>query len=195
MIADASTTSTELCILDHLSKLASADPKSKHVTTLLDRFEHHGPNGKHRCLVFEPMGPTVVSLVGELTENKPKVYGKRQRYPKWMAKKILVHTLRGLAFIHQNRVVHSDVQPGNLLFSIDDITALQEDELRQDEAATAVPLCRTDGKADIWAPQNLYLEQPLFDRVQLDSRLSVKLSDLGAGEAVARPNIPRHNVF
>ncbi|EKG15550.1 hypothetical protein MPH_07216, partial [Macrophomina phaseolina MS6] len=181
MVAKASTSDTELAILAHLSQLAREDPKSQHVTTLLETFTHQGPNGIHRCLVFEPMGPTAASLVEELPENQPIMYGKPVRYPYWMARKILLHTLRGLAFLHQNGVVHGDVQPGNLLFAIDDISSVSEDQLKQDETSTAVPLQRVDGKVDKWAPKALYLKQSLHERVRLAPEdLCVKLSDLGA---------------
>lgn len=132
------------------------------------------------------MGTTAASLVGELPENKLKQYGKAQRYPKWIAKKILLHALHGLAFLHKNGVIHGDVQPGNLLFSIEDIGLVEEEELKQDEANTAIPLHRVDRKADRWAPTNLYLKQPLHDRVQICPELRVKLSDLGSGEPLTK---------
>jgi serine/threonine protein kinase len=188
MAAKASTENTEQLILAHLSKLAPKDPKAQHVAVLLDTFQHQGPNGVHLCLVFEPMGTTAASLVEELPENKPKKYGKPQRYPKWMAKKILLHALRGIAFLHQNGVVHGDVQPGNLLFSIQSIEDAKEDELKQDEASASIPLQRRDKKVDRWAPTNLHLKQPLYDRVRIGPDLCVKLSDLGSGEPLTELN-------
>ncbi|OMP85157.1 SRSF protein kinase 2 [Diplodia seriata] len=191
MVAKASTTITELSILDHLSQRAPSDPNSQHVTTLLDTFTHTGPNGTHRCMVFEPMGITAASLVEELPENKPKTFGVRQRYPYWMAKKILRHALLSLAFLHSNGVVHGDVQPGNMLFAIDDLSSVAEDELKQDEASTSVQLRRVDGKEDRWAPKTLYIPQPLHDRVQLvPEHLHVKLSDLGACEPLFSSPLP-----
>ncbi|KAF1951326.1 kinase-like protein [Byssothecium circinans] len=187
MAAKASTVDTELRILEHLSKQAPRDANAQHVMTLLDTFQHQGPNGNHRCLAFEPMGTTAASLVEELPENKPKMYGKTDRYPKWIAKKILLHALHGLAFLHKNGVVHGDVQPGNLLFSIGDISSVKEDELKQDEASTAVPIQRLDGKADRWAPTNLYLAQSLHDHLHIGPGLHVKLSDLGSAFWLASP--------
>ncbi|KAF1918241.1 kinase-like domain-containing protein [Ampelomyces quisqualis] len=180
MIAKAASSATELLILEKLSKLAPMDPNSQHITVLLDEFQHEGPNGKHQCLVFEVMGATAASLVEELPENKPKMYGKVERYPKWLSKKILLHSLRGLSFLHSNGIVHGDMQPGNMLFSAQDICTVDEDELAQDEETTAIPLQRLDGKTDRWAPKNLYLQQSLHDRVKLTPQLLVKLSDLGS---------------
>jgi serine/threonine protein kinase len=185
MIAKANSSVTELSILEKISSAASKDPDSKHITILLDEFQHEGPNGKHQCLVFEAMGATAASLVEELPENKPKMYGKVERYPKWIAKKILLHALRGLAFLHRNGVVHGDIQPGNLLFSIQGIDNIEEDELVQNESTTAIPLQRLDGKMDRWAPKNLYLQQSLHDRVELTTELVVKLSDLGSGDSTS----------
>jgi serine/threonine protein kinase len=128
------------------------------------------------------MGATAASLVEELPENKPKMLDKVERYPKWISKKILLHALRGLSFLHRNGIVHGDMQPGNLLFSFQDIGTVEEQELAQDESETAVPLERLDGKTDKWAPKNLYLKHSLHDHIKLTPQLVVKLSDLGSGE-------------
>jgi serine/threonine protein kinase len=185
MVAKAASSTTELSILEKISSVASKDPDSQHITVLLDEFQHEGPNGKHQCLVFEAMGATAASLVEELPENKPKMYGKVERYPKWMAKKTLLHALRGLAFLHRNGVVHGDFQPGNILFSIQGIDNIKEDELVQDESTTAIPVKRLDGKMDIWAPKALYLKQSLHGRIELTEELRVKLSDLGSGDLIS----------
>lgn len=182
MIASAKSSETELSILEKLSTTALTDPDSRHVTVILDEFQHEGPNGKHQCLVFEAMGATAASLVEELPENKPKMYGKVERYPKWVAQRLLLHVLRGLAYLHRNGVAHGDLQPGNILFSIDNMDSIPEEELKQDEKNTSVPLKRRDGKIDKWAPPQLYLKQSLHGRVQLNSQLLVKLSDLGSGK-------------
>jgi serine/threonine protein kinase len=182
MIAKATSSATELLILNRLSCLAPKDLDSQHITALLDAFQHQGPNGKHQCLVFEVMGATAASLVEELSENKPKMLDKVERYPKWMSKKIPLHALRGLSFLHRNGIVHGDMQPSNLLFSLQDIGTVEEEELAQDESETAVPLERLDGKTDKWALKNLYLKQSLHDHIKLTPQLVVKLSDLGSGE-------------
>ncbi|KAF9701433.1 hypothetical protein EKO04_000677 [Ascochyta lentis] len=193
--AESSTACTELTILDHLSKVAHKDPNSRHTMQLLDSFRHKGPNGIHQCLVFEPMGGSAASLVEELPENNPKMYGIPQRYPKRMAKIILLHALRGLSFLHQNSIVHGDFQPGNLLFSINSIDEVEQQHLEQDEAHTAVPLLRLDGKTDRWAPTKLYVRQSLHHHAQLGLDLCVKISDFGAafrtGSPPPKPVTPR----
>lgn len=76
--------------------------------------------------------------------------------------------------------MHDDLQPDNILFSVQGIDNIRE-ELVQDESTTAIPLQRFDGKTDRWAPKAIYLKQSLHDRVELTSELQVKLSDLGSG--------------
>jgi hypothetical protein len=148
---DRQIRATELSIFKHIGEAAPTDPMATHVMMLLDNFQHSGPNGTHRCFVFEPMGSTAASMVNK---NRIKLFGKRVRYPKWMAKLILKHALLGLAFLHRNNIVHGDLQPGNLLFSISDINSLSEEELKQDQSqqdqsTTPQLLERLDGIHDI----------------------------------------------
>lgn len=52
----------ELEILKHIGKTDPNNPGYQHVAHLLDSFVHEGPNGDHLCLVFEPMGQSVLDL-------------------------------------------------------------------------------------------------------------------------------------
>ncbi|KAE8831049.1 hypothetical protein PTNB85_07636 [Pyrenophora teres f. teres] len=209
---------TEILIHKHLSENTSEDPRSRHVTALLDEFQHEGPNGKHRCLAFEPMGATATSLVDYLTGNNPNIelldknnppeeeYSDENdseeeyfdqdnpqiiysavRYPKWIAQKILGHALRGLAFLHRNGIVHGDLHPGNILFSIDNIHTMGENELLQDEASTKIVVRRVGEERGRSTPMTLFLAQYLHKHIKLDSRLVIKLSDLGASFWVDSP--------
>lgn len=124
---------------------------AKHITQLLDEFQHHGPNGTHTCLVFEPMGPSVNSMVEELPQFKPRKMGMKIRYPPQMAKGILKQSLQALALVHKNGIAHGDLQPGNMLFALENIDAKPEDDLRQDEdektGSISPPVQRLDGEA------------------------------------------------
>ncbi|KAI1357586.1 kinase-like domain-containing protein [Xylaria arbuscula] len=83
-------------ILRHVFRVAPVQAAC-YITRLLDEFEHVGPNGLHTCLVFEPMGPTVNSMVEELPQFKPRKFGMKVRYPPRMARAILKQSLEGLA--------------------------------------------------------------------------------------------------
>jgi serine/threonine protein kinase len=116
--AGASAACDEIAILEHLSSVAGEQPDYQHITRLLEHFELQGPNGSHRCLVFEVMSMTAASLAQSLPENH------QRRYPVWIANKILLHTLRGIALLHKNEIVHSGIQPTKLLFSTKNIILL-----------------------------------------------------------------------
>ncbi len=47
-----------------LKQIGDKDPEGKRpVVHLLDWFEHHGPNGKHVCIVLEELGDNLLTLV------------------------------------------------------------------------------------------------------------------------------------
>ncbi|GJJ15715.1 hypothetical protein Clacol_009993 [Clathrus columnatus] len=153
--AEASVSETEFGIIQFLSQKADIDNRSQYFFTLLDTFILHGPNGTHRCLVFEPMGPSAESL--ELPDQKP--FQSIPSFQKSIAKIIFLHALRGLAFLHENNIVYGDIRSRNLLFSLNDITNVEENELRQDETIpwSFAPVRRRNGKKDKWAPNIIYL--------------------------------------
>ncbi|KAI9747830.1 MAG: hypothetical protein M4579_007378, partial [Chaenotheca gracillima] len=185
----ASSADTELEFLKYLSLEVPQGPARKHVMSYLDMFDHRGPNGVHRCIVFEPMGPNADSMVEELPANKPKMYGKRQLYPPWMAKSMLRQALLGLDFLHKNGVCHGDFQPGNLLFSLKDLTSVGESELSQDYSQRSIskPIRRVDGSFDPSAPKYLAVDQPLTKFTDLSPDFVLKVSDLGAAFFVSDP--------
>lgn len=155
----------------------------RHITQLLDEFEHHGPNGIHKCLVFEPMGPTVTTMVEELPQFNPRKRGMKARYPPQMTKSILKQSLEALSFLHANGIVHGDFQLGNILFALDDIDSQPEDVIRQKEdvqgRSISPPVQRLDGKRDLWAPRHLCIAQPLVPFTNCAEGSKVKLSDMG----------------
>ncbi|KAI9747914.1 MAG: hypothetical protein M4579_007359, partial [Chaenotheca gracillima] len=187
--ADASTSAdTEIKFINYLTDEVPDSPGKKNVMSILDVFNHSGPNGDHTCIVFEAMGPNADSMVDELPGNKPKYRFRTNRYPPWMAKSMLRQALLGLDFLHKNGVCHGDFQPGNLLFSLKDLTAVG-DNLSQDfsEDAVSDPIQRVDGSNDPSAPKFLAIDQPLTKYTDLSPEFVLKVSDLGAAFFVSDP--------
>lgn len=175
-----------------LRRLIDAAPEGrKYITQLISEFKHRGPNGVHKCLIFEPMGPTVNTMVEELPQFKPRMWGMTVRYPYWMAKSILKQSLQALAFLHENGIAHGDFHPGNMLFALSDIDSKPEDELRQKEDVEAElvspPVQRLDGKQDKWAPRYLCVAQPLVYPPDYANGFEIKLSDMGGAYAFDKP--------
>ncbi|CAJ0553206.1 Ff.00g117180.m01.CDS01 [Fusarium sp. VM40] len=182
LVSKRTKSSQELQILHHLANVAPEDG-AQYITQLVTEFEHHGPNGVHKCLVLEPMGPSVNSMVEELPQFKPRLRTMNIRYPPQMARSILKQSLQGLAFLHRNGIAHGDFHPGNMLFSLTDINGYEEDVLRQVEnvesQSTSPPVVRRDGKQDKWAPRYLCIAQPLGSFASPVDEFRIKLSDMG----------------
>jgi serine/threonine protein kinase len=142
-------------------------------------------------LVLEPMGPSVSSVL-----NAPQLeYDPRNRQPrrfdKRRTKAILRNVLSGLSFLHHSGVVHGDIQSGNMLFAIQDLTAVEARKLRQDEADRKVEyLVRSDGKTDKWAPKYLVVAEPLDEYVLREPDEFVKIIDMGGGTYEIKLNGP-----
>ncbi|KAJ2966941.1 hypothetical protein NQ176_g9907 [Zarea fungicola] len=192
LVADASGQTNEVRMLRHLASSAAIEGK-RHITQLLDEFEHRGPNGTHRCLVFEPMGPSVNTMVEELPQFNPRRFGMKVRYPPPMARSILKQCCQALAFLHENGVAHGDFHPGNMLFAVPDLDSVADEELlRQEEnvrtASTSPPVERLDGKPDKWAPRYLCVAQPLAPFTHHDDAgFTIKLSDMGGAFFLTEP--------
>ncbi|KAJ5496609.1 hypothetical protein N7463_008596 [Penicillium fimorum] len=179
LVSDLSGSTTELRLLRHITKVAEG---TRHITQLLGEFEHRGPNGVHKCLVFEPMGPSVNSMVEELPQFNPRRQEMKVRYPPQMAKSILKQSLQALAFLHENGIAHGDFQPGNILFALKNLGPTPEELLRQEDVqadSISPPVQRLDGKQDKWAPRYLCVAQPLVPFTYYAEGFKVKLSDMG----------------
>ncbi|PSR82141.1 putative serine protein kinase [Coniella lustricola] len=194
LVSEISRSTNEPQILHDIAKVTKTGVSndSRHVTQLLDEFEHQGPNGHHKCLVFEPMGPTVNSMVEELPQFKPRTFNMTVRYPPKMAKSILKQSLQGLAFLHGLGIAHGDFQPGNMLFPLRKIDSKPEAELQQNTSGDSwesipVPVERIDGKKDEWAPPYLYISQPLVRFANYSPGFKIKLSDMGAAYYFSDP--------
>ncbi|KAF8957039.1 kinase-like domain-containing protein [Flammula alnicola] len=87
-----------------------------HCPRLLANFIHPGKDrdGDHLCLVTDVMGGDVKSL-------QVKVAGK-EGLPLPLVKRILLHTLWGLAHMHHCQIVHTDLKHDNIMFDTGSIT-------------------------------------------------------------------------
>ena len=80
------------------------------VVQLLNSFIHHGPNGKHFCMVFEIMGVTLLEII------------KRYNYkgiPLPIVRVIAKQVLIGLDYLNRMcGIIHTDLKPENVLICL-----------------------------------------------------------------------------
>ena len=84
--------------LQTMRELASYHPSSKHVVQLLDDFDLAGPNGSHKCLVQEILGPNIPDVIDSCFSDG--------RLPGRLAKTIAKQSLAGLNYLHQRNIGH-----------------------------------------------------------------------------------------
>jgi serine/threonine protein kinase len=133
-----------------------------HIVTLLDSFKHDGPNGKHECLVFEPMGPAVAACYDP--DCNPILA--------WQAKSICKQLLTALKCLHDLGIAHSDSNPGNLLLSL---------TIPIQQPSSGGKCWSTGVKGNPQIPERIYENRPLTEFWDREVPVELKLSDLGAG--------------
>jgi serine/threonine protein kinase len=92
--------------------------------------------------------------------------------------------LLGLHCLHNGEIAHGDLNPGNFLLAIRQLSSQDVKKIRTacENSDQFAPVRRIDGEQDLGAPRYLYVDRPLVDYVDMTHEVSAKLSDLGAGK-------------
>ena len=159
---------------------------SRLVITLLDCFEHQGPNGKHVCVVFEALSASVPSLLEQSFEY---INGIIPIFPKWMAKRILRQAIIGICFLHSHGVIHGDIHMCNVLFVASNLDSCTVEELEHDKFKAVHLVTRRDGTLDKWAPRYILVIWPLIEHSRDRPGFTVRIIDPVGGKFVADTNI------
>lgn len=104
----------ELAALQQLSSPWTGPPLD-HCLRLVDHFTHPGKaqDGKHLCLVTQLLAGDVRTL---------QVSMKNNAFPPPLAKRILLHILRGIEYMHRYGVTYTDLKHDNILFDLGRLT-------------------------------------------------------------------------
>lgn len=99
VVSEFSAVGDEVSVLSKLEahRITSADPGAKHVSRLLNNFDIEGPNGKHACLVSEPLGCSL---------GVSREVSTRWFFQLPIARAIAAKVIIGVRFIHSCGVVH-----------------------------------------------------------------------------------------
>ncbi|KAG8683544.1 serine/threonine protein kinase, CMGC group [Ceratobasidium sp. 395] len=104
------------------------DPGHENIVQFLDTFDHKvevetGPPPVHICMVFEPLGASLLTLIK----------AHRKGVPEHLVRQIASQVLAGLAFLHDRcGIIHTDLKPENIMISLGskhDIEAIVQTEL------------------------------------------------------------------
>ncbi|KAH9927525.1 kinase-like protein [Epithele typhae] len=117
----AETARDEIKLLQQVMDANPTHRGREHIVAFLDHFDHTSPDDKHICLVFEPLGENLLSLI-----ERHKKTGVAVDLVRAITKQLLL----GLQYLHDEcDLVHTDIKPENVLISIPDVESHIQSEL------------------------------------------------------------------
>ncbi|GAB1191299.1 hypothetical protein APSETT444_000471 [Aspergillus pseudonomiae] len=110
------------------SSSTSTHGGEQYVRLILDAFEIPGPYGVHPCLLYKPAGIDIRDYMHCLEGDS---------LPENLLRPALRFVLIALDNLHQANIIHTDVQPNNVLLGIEDDSILAE--MEEDEISNPCP--------------------------------------------------------
>ncbi|KAH7390748.1 non-specific serine/threonine protein kinase [Phaeosphaeria sp. MPI-PUGE-AT-0046c] len=118
----------ELDFYEHVSSIESQHHGQAYIRGLYGEFELDGPTGKHLCLVHPPMHMNIRQL-----QYLNPAQAHKLDIP--LLKCTLANVLKALSFLHDEAtVIHTDINPTNIMLTVADETILEDFEKAQAES-------------------------------------------------------------
>ncbi|KAH8746901.1 kinase-like domain-containing protein [Diaporthe sp. PMI_573] len=135
--------SKELGILRELSN----DTSKVYAVRLLDDFYHKGPNGRHQCLVFELLGPSLNNVINRCNPLNGEIRTADDRIDSHVVLRVSKQLLGALAILHAKGIAHGDISSHNIAFSASRIRNTSEPDISRIIGTPVIEdLIREDGK-------------------------------------------------
>ncbi|THH17405.1 hypothetical protein EW146_g3394 [Bondarzewia mesenterica] len=100
------TARDEIKLLQQIADTSLSHPGRAHIVSFLDSFSHTSPTDTHVCIIFEPLGENLLSLIEK---------NRRTGVPQSLVKSIIKQVLLGLQYLHEEcDLVHTDIKPENI---------------------------------------------------------------------------------
>ncbi|MCJ1297668.1 hypothetical protein MMC08_000456 [Hypocenomyce scalaris] len=183
----------ELKILRSLDQAVNHPGKS-HVQQLLDYFHHEGPNGRHSCLVLEPMGRNLNDYIFDYEmSQRNTAFKPSDPLPLRFSRQICKQLVVALDYLHSQGIMHRDIQPGNILCALNyEVNDLSKEEIQSGIDITFIKIkrvgCLRRSDRD---PKYLLEAKPLNDSIPPTApppKFQIILSDLGAASCFEESN-------
>ncbi|PYI07584.1 kinase domain protein, partial [Aspergillus sclerotiicarbonarius CBS 121057] len=118
----------EIQISQYLKSLHGTHTGQKYIRLAQESFEIPGPHGPHHCTLYQPAGIDIRDYIHCLEGDA---------LPENLLRVTLRFMLIALDYLHEAKVIHTDIQPHNILLGIDDASILAE--MEEDEISNPAP--------------------------------------------------------
>ncbi|OJD15291.1 CMGC protein kinase [Emergomyces pasteurianus Ep9510] len=144
----------------------------KHTLHMLDDFDLEGPNGSHKCLVYELLGPNIPDTID--------AHFPDGRLPGKLAKVIAKQSLVGLDSLHQQNIGHGDLHTRNLVFTMPYMDNVTEEGFTEMLGKPEIGYVRRSDGKDLEPGIPEYIVKPTSYRAHSwNSAQSIKIIDFG----------------
>ncbi|KAK2752471.1 hypothetical protein FQN54_008133 [Arachnomyces sp. PD_36] len=171
----------EILLSEHMKSIEEVHGGEKYVRRVIDSFDVDGPHGTHCCLLYEPAGIDINEFIHRLEGGALSEH---------MLRMTVRFILIALDYLHQLNVVHTDVQPNNILLGIEDDSILAQ--MERDELETPGPRKQISQDRFIYLSRSMPLTrgEPLLSDMG-EARLSTQGSSMGKHTGLIMPTIYR----